>query len=167
MSPIFLPVNCKHACGAISGQPARTISVIPSRAARGLAAFTSLMDLPGRAAMLLVPAFFAGMVQAGGLEEEAVAPDPCPALVRDGSMTDEMMRGFLAIRRMSCPDLVPVVIDRATGKPLTDAEKLRRVFNGSRVPTVVARGPEVVPLPGAGWMLLAGLGWLALLRARG
>lgn len=99
---------------------------------------------------------------AGGLEDHAVASEPCPAVTlrNDGSMTDEMFRQWLAVRGMSCPDHRQVFIDRSTGRPLTDAEVLHRVFNGSGV-----SDPSVVPLPASAWLLVAGMGLLAR-RAR-
>lgn len=136
------------------------------RGSAAMRATSFLWNLPGRAASLLVPALFAGMVQAGGLDEVAADVDPCPTVVRveDASMTADMLRQWGAVRRMSCPDLVPVFIDRATGVPLSEEEKLRRIFNGGRIPAPV--DTAVIPTPGAMGSLLAGLALLGVLAAR-
>lgn len=150
----------------------------PSRAARGLAAIVT--SLTGRrAGAFLLPCarpvlfgavlILSGPALAGGLDEVAAEVDPCPPVVRvdDASMTADMLRQWGAVRRMSCPDLVPVFIDRATGLPLSEEEKLRRVFNRSRIPAPI--DTTVIPVPGAVWGLLLGIaafGTVAAVRRR-
>lgn len=103
--------------------------------------------------LLLVLTFAGSAASAGGMREVAAAPDPCPpGLVADGTVTGEMLAGFVAIRQMSCPQQEPprrVFFDRTTGEPLDDPEILRRVFNG--------HSPTAVPLPSSIWLLLGGL----------
>jgi hypothetical protein len=113
------------------------------------------------------PLALASAAQAGGLEEVAAPADPCPAFVRvdTTSMTGEMLRQWGAIRAMSCGQVHHY--DRLTGLALSDDEKLRRVFNGARVPA--PPGPAVIPAPSAVASLLAGLallGGIALRRGR-
>ena len=82
-------------------------------------------------------------------------------MVNDGSMTAEMFAQYAAVRAMSCGDVEferPAFFDRQTGERLTDAEILRRVFNGDRV--------SVIPLPAGVWLLLAGVGSIFLLKRR-
>jgi hypothetical protein len=63
---------------------------------------------------------------------------------------------------MSCGAAEPrAFFDRATGARLTDEELLARIFNDTRIDA-----PAVVPLPGAVWLMLAGLGALAAVRRR-
>lgn len=98
--------------------------------------------------------FMALPAHAGGLGPTDAPTDPCPeTLVLDGTMTGQMLDDFAAIRSMSCPVefTPPVFIDRKTGRPLTDEEKLARIFNGSS-PHV----PEV-PLPATVWGMLAAI----------
>lgn len=114
------------------------------------------MDLPGRA--MLVPALFgvamlaAGSAQAGGVDDVAAEAEVCPPglTLNDPSMTAEMIRNFWAVRAMS--GCRREFIDRATGLPLSEEEKLARVFNRSRIPA--AREPSPVPLPGAVWAVV-------------
>ena len=108
-------------------------------------------------------AFFAFTAQAGGIGPHTAPDDPCPegVMVNDGSMTAEMFAQFVAVRAMSCGDVEferPAFFDRKTGERLTDAEILRRVFNGSDV--------SVIPLPAGVWLLLAGVGALAWVRRK-
>jgi hypothetical protein len=91
--------------------------------------------------------------------EPAEVSDPCPEYLNfdKSSMTDEIFRQWLSIREMSCGPRV--FFDRITGQPLTDAEILDRVFNGS---TPVS----VVPLSEAFVFLFMALITLWLLRRR-
>lgn len=153
------------------------LGIFPSRAARGLAAIVTSLNF--RAGAFLLPCArpvlfgavmaLSGPALAGGLDEVAAEVDPCPPVVRvdDASMTADMLRQWGAVRRMSCPDLVPVFIDRATGEPLSREEILRRVFNGSRIPAQI--DAAVIPVPGAVWGMLAGIavfGAVAAVRRR-
>lgn len=100
----------------------------------------------------------ASPLAAGGLVDEATAPDPCPdvPLVQPVGMADAMFAQWVAIRSMTCgaaPVAPRAFFDRATGERLTDEEITRRIFNGS---TPIAP----VPLPAGAWLLLGALAML-------
>lgn len=116
--------------------------------------------------LLLTAALLATQAGAGGLDEVAADVDPCMAVEppTDGSVTDEMLAMWPAIRAMSCPEGVEprAFFDRATGARLSDAELLRRIFDGSRIEPITP-----VPLGGAFTFLVVGLLALGVIRSRG
>lgn len=162
-----LSIECKAEAHLLPGLTASTVR-------RGSAAMRATSLTGRRAGRRARPVLFgaalvalAATAHAGGLDHVAEPVDPCPPIVHldTSSMTAGMLRQFGAIRAMSCGQVHH--FDRATGLALSDEEKLRRVFNGARVP---APDPAVIPGPGALASLLAGLavlGGLAVRRRRG
>lgn len=144
-----------------------------SRAARGLAA--SSLTFRAGALLRVRPVFLGALLSmllplpaaASGVGVELGDADPClgraltPAEFRtslaEPAMFDELWPLFVALRAENCAG-----VDR--WPDLSDSELMRRVFNGS---TVRGVGPlPEVPLPGAVWALLAGVGALIALRVR-